>query len=187
MDITVLTASMPERAVMLVECLASVYAQTLKPAAHVVEVDWRIAGFVNTINHMAGLVDTEWLMVLPDDDLIDPNHLATLAPHAENAEVVYSWCRVTGRPDFDPNAEFDADRLAYQNFIPGGACLIRTEAWHRAGGYRHGERNGAEDWGLWLRMLQQDARFVCVAEVTWTYRFGDWGNLSLGTLPAHRK
>ena len=180
MDLTVFTPSLPSRREMLLGAMASVAAQTFPPAGgHHVEVDHARAGVVAVANRLAEQVDTEWLMLLDDDDLLDPNHCATLAT-VEDADIVYTWTRVTGRPGFDPNATFDADALRAANYIPGGCAAIRTSLWRELGGYRPG--HDPEDWDFWLRALDVGARFVCIPKITWTYRFGPWGNLSIGTL-----
>lgn len=180
MNITIVTPSIPKRAAMLGECVQSVAAQTDKPRRHIIEVDWSREGFVNLTNQLITQVESEWLMVLPDDDLIDPNHLEAIsAVDDDGADIIYSWCRVVGRDDWSCNAEFNAERLRWGNYIPGGAAAMRTKTFREFGGYRH---EASEDWGLWLRALGGGARFKCVPEVTWTYRFHDGGNLSLDTL-----
>ena len=98
-DLTVLVPSIPERAEMRGEAIRSAITQ----CRHLVSaVDDSYRGFVPTVNRLATRVMTEWLMILCDDDLLDPEHVATLAPHFDSADVVYSWCRVEGR-DWSPN------------------------------------------------------------------------------------
>jgi GT2 family glycosyltransferase len=153
---------------MLAECVRSVSTQSLLPSAHLVHVDHARVGEADGINRLARASSAAWFAVLADDDLVDATHLETLASRIDDADIVYTWCRVTGR-NWNPNALFDAERLRRQNYIPATA-LIRASLWHRLGGYRncHGE-----DWDFWLRALDAGARFVCIPEVTWTYRFHD--------------
>jgi hypothetical protein len=186
-DVTILTASMPERSAMLAEAIESVHAQRVQPAEHLIAVDWSVNGFVDTINRLASIVETYWLMVLPDDDLIDVDHLETLTTNLRDEDVVYSWCRSEGRDGWVPNTEFDAQLLRGGNFIPGGACLIRTKLWQKLDGYRKTQSwDSAEDWDFWIRALDLRAKFKCVPRVTWTYRFHG-RNLSCGELPARCK
>lgn len=186
-DVTLLTASMPERHRMLGELCASVAAQDVAPRAHLIAVDYPEEGFVATINRLARQVTTSWLMVLPDDDLLDRWHLSTIVAAAGWYDVAYTWCRSEGRDGWTPNSAFDAETLRRTNFIPGGAALIRTDLWKRLGGYRKTpDWDGAEDWDFWIRALDAGAEFVCEPTVTWTYRFHGQ-NLSLGQLPYHRK
>lgn len=182
-DVTILTASMPERSGMLGELCASVAAQTVAPRAHLIAVDHPRDGFVATVNRLASQVTTTWLMVMCDDDLLDPHHLATITAAAGWFDVAYTWCRSTGRDGWTPNAEFDAATLRHRNFIPGGAALVRTSLWQELGGYRKTtDWDCAEDWDFWQRALEVGAEFVCEPKVTWTYRFHGQ-NLSLGQLP----
>ena len=182
-DVTILTASMPERVAMLCELIQSVHAQRTQPAAHLIAADWPVRGFVDTINELAGLVRSEYLMVMPDDDLMDPDHLETLFAQTPREDVVYSWCRTEGRGGWTPNSEWDANQMRVANFIPGGACLIRTKLWRQLGGYHKTIAwDCAEDWDFWMRALDLNATFRCVPRVTWTYRFHG-RNLSLGQLP----
>ncbi len=51
--IVVVTPSLPERADLRAECMASIAAQTLAPVAHVVMVDYERAGPAAMLNRMA--------------------------------------------------------------------------------------------------------------------------------------
>jgi hypothetical protein len=104
-----------------------------------------------------------------------PRHLELLAGETE-ADIVYSYCDVIGRGNWNPSAPFDAERLRVENYIPA-TSLIRTELCAELG-WRTDAAYGFEDWDFWIRALDVDARFVCVPFVTWQYRFhGD--NLSV--------
>lgn len=183
MKIAVVTVALPERAAMLAENIASVSAQTLAPHAHLIGIDHARVGAVANLNRLARLaVDSgcDWVAQLADDDLADPCHLATLAAHTDGADIVYPWCRVTGRP-WNPNQHFDAAALRQGNYIPA-TTLIRSDLIVQLGYWRSEAAHGFEDWDFWLRALDVGARFVCVPTVTWTYRF--WGgNFSWPTAP----
>lgn len=182
MKIAVITPAITERFDMLRESMDSVRAQTLPPFLHLVGVDYERAGLSEMLNRLAGgaiASGAEWVLQLDDDDLLDPHHLATLASRAHDADIVYTYCRVTGR-DWDPNSPFDADRLLEENYIPSNA-MIRASLLAELDGWK-GQR-GHEDWDLWLRALHSGARFASIPEVTWTYRFhGD--NMSLVRIDA---
>jgi hypothetical protein len=104
------------------------------------------------------------------------NHIETIADNLQGADIVYSWCRVTGdRIAYNQyQVPFDADELARQNYIPNVAA-IRTELWDSLGGQRSVPE---EDWDFWRRAVAAGAHFVCVPKVTWTYRMGDWPHRS---------
>ena len=179
MRVVVMTPSLPERAEFRAECVESVKAQTLAPVAHVVMLDYERVGPAVMLNRMLPAciaAEADWIAQLADDDLIDSHHLETLVAHSAEADILYSYCRVTGR-GFNPNSPFDADRLRRENYIPA-TTLIRASLCEELG-WRADSAYGFEDWDFWLRALDAGARFVCVPEETWTYRFHG-SNLSTG-------
>lgn len=167
--VTVITPSVPRRARMLAEAIASVNAQTVPPYAHLIHVDYEMIGCWAVQNILLKAVTTPWFAILDDDDLFGPDHLETLLSHATGElAVVYSWCRVEGE-QWNPNQLFDEEALYRNNYIPATA-LIRTEVARAVGGWKQREDN-CEDWGMWLDILAAGGRFLCVPEITWTYRF----------------
>ena len=174
--IAVITPSLPTRAAMLAECTAAVSAQTQQPVAHLIGIDHARAGTSAIRNILVSAASrayfAAYVALVDDDDLIHPNHLATLAAPAEHgADIVYSYCDVHGR-DWNPNAPFDAERLRHENYIPTtvlirGSLLERLSGWMSSAAVPH----GWEDWDLWKRALDLGATFACVPEITWTYRF----------------
>lgn len=172
MRIAVLTPAIPERGQMLAEAIASVAAQTRAPDLHLVLVDHERNGCAVAHNRMlaaALAAGCDYVALLADDDVLYPNHLEVLAAAADGAEVVYSWCDVEGR-DWNPNADFDPDRLTRESYIPGTA-LLHAKTVATLGGWRADAAFGWEDWDLYKRLLAAGKRFVCVPEVTWKYRF----------------
>ena len=170
--ILVITPSLPEREAFRSECVASVVAQTLHPVMHVVGVDYERVGVATMLNRLASIAKPagrDWIAQLADDDLMYPHHLETLASRIDDADIIYSWCKVTGRGYWNPNSHFDADRLRRENYIPA-TTLIRTTLIEALGGWREGV-HGFEDWDFWLRALDAGARFACIPTVTWCYRF----------------
>jgi GT2 family glycosyltransferase len=180
-SIAVLTPSLPERGDMLAEAMESVRGQTTKPSLHAIGIDHDRAGIGPVLNQLAAGVDSEWLARLDDDDLLKPDHLEVLAS-AEDGDVIYSWCDVAprardgssppvpsvlGPSGWTPNQRFDAAKLKERNYIPA-TTLIRRSLWSDLGGW---SPQFAEDWDFWLRALDAGARFVCIPEITWTYRY----------------
>lgn len=180
MEITVITPTMPHRADMLAECVASVEAQTLPAVAHLIGVDPG-DGQVPTQNRLWPQVETEWIQVLADDDLLYPDHLHRLAgrtqlaatePPFHEPDIVYSYCAVEGRPGWNPNVPFEESRLQ----IPATA-LIRRSLVEELGGWQLPGDGNFEDHDFWHRATEAGATFACLQAITWTYRFhGD--NLS---------
>lgn len=164
--VTVFTPTITGREHFLVECRASVAAQTLSPLEHLVELDEFRSGPGFISNRVVSKASGKWLVPLGDDDLLDPDFLSMLWPHTANADVVYCWCRVDGSP-WCPNRLYRKGTLRDGNYIPATA-LIRKSLWEKLGGYN--VKHKYEDWDFWLRAENEGARFVCVPEVLWTYR-----------------
>lgn len=177
-DLTVVTATIPDRAIMLAELAAALDAQTVRPE-WMVEVDEIGNGPVPQLNRMAESADTEWLFRLDDDDLVDPHHFETIGKYlCDDYDLVYTWPRI------DPsNDDFSVDGLQLvrplasleeRNFI-ASAVAVRRSLWLELGGLRDVPE---EDADFLVRAYKAGARFRCVPTVTWTYRLGDWPHRS---------
>lgn len=179
--ISVITAALPSRLALLHSCISSVTNQTYEPVEHLVGVDHQRAGTGSVKSRLVLAAQGDWIATLDDDDVLLPNHLATLASYATDADIVYSYCRVEGRDGWNPNRPFDAEALRVGNFIPATA-LIRRSLLVQVGGWRDSADcpHGWEDWDLWLRCLDAGARFVCAPSVTWVYRFHGRNKTFLG-------
>jgi GT2 family glycosyltransferase len=158
--VSVLTPSLPERRLLLDECKDSVAAQTV-PVAHLVHVDEDREGPAKARNLLALRADTEWLLPVDDDDLLDPDCVRVLLDSSDG-DVVYPWCRVEGNPGWTPNRLFRPDTLLRHNFIPVTA-LVRRDLWLEVGGMDE-ELRQFEDFDFWRKCLAAGARFVCVPE-----------------------
>lgn len=174
-DVTAVVCTIPPRAEQLGEALASVAAQTVQPAAIVIEFDWRRTGAAAAKNRALARVTTEYAATLDDDDVWYPHHLETLVEAAAEtgADVVYPWPVMVGAAPLRPDrfgAPFDAVELRRGNYIPTTA-LIRTELARDVGGFQCPPGTPFDDWGLWLAMLDAGARFHHVPQQTWECRF----------------
>jgi glycosyltransferase involved in cell wall biosynthesis len=189
-EVWVCTPTLPERTKLLRECQASVVAQTSPVTHHLVFVDRHREGPGTIRNRLAHEVpDGAWITFLDDDDLWKPHHVATLMPHlcSTDWDVVYTLADISGRPGWDPQQEtFDPDRLRRANFIPLCGVAIRAEFFKLIGGFPT-EGWLYEDWGMLLGLLDAEARFLCVPERTWTYRFGRWDSRQKEVLDGRRK
>jgi hypothetical protein len=194
-DITVCIATIPPRGKLLRRALASVATQTLQPATIVVEYDHEHAGAAATKNRAAARATTPWLAFLDDDDQFLPHHLWTLResvqgavvwnyPESWIADVVYSIPECPQLPGGrDPNGRygvpFDPDELRRRSYIQT-TSLIRRDAFLGVGGFQLPDRTMPDDtpcpyddWGLWLALLDEEARFLHVPEVTFVWNH--WG------------
>ncbi|HKI95464.1 MAG TPA: hypothetical protein VJ992_09255 [Gemmatimonadales bacterium] len=176
--VTVITATMAERGALLAEASASVAAQTVPPSEHLIAVDYMRRGGARVYNLLAAGVNTPWTAILPDDDVLYPNHIETLSAASEGADVVYSYCDVTGDDPWEAyNQPFSAERLRQTSCV-AHVAMVRTdlivalEGWDEVHGY---------DYHFWLKALDAGARFVSVPVRTWRYRLEtDWRHESRG-------
>ena len=185
-QVAVVTPAIPGRLHMLAECLASVRAQTLPVAEHLVAIDYAGVGVVENFNRAAAAARADWIVPLADDDVLEPEFVERLVEASKGADVVYSFCRVESRePELARqfvdglgiNREpFDPVALRERNYVPATA-LIHRELWNDLGGYRE---TGLEDWDFWVRALDAGAVFRLVPDPLWVYRWGHGeGNASL--------
>lgn len=187
--ITVVICTIEERADLLQRALRSVQAQTLLPGQIVVSYDAERLGHAHNRNVAMQSVSTEWVAFLDDDDAFLPNHLEHTMDVATvtGADVVYPWHAVIGPngerlPDFIGyhGKEFDPHVLRMHNYIPI-TVLAKTEEVRRAGFPVSGPGLPfwkTEDWGCWLRMLDNGCTFVHTPDVTWEYH--QWGGNQWG-------
>jgi hypothetical protein len=168
--VTVITPSLPERDELRFQLMEDLLDQG-------VSYTWRVCvdvlglGPAAIRNVLAMQAATEWLAFVDDDDRLDRTHLRTLLKHRHFADVVYTFGRVEGR-DWQIPHDCHLEQMEAFNTIPVTA-LVRRSAFLAAGGFPVAARD--EDWHLWRTMKMQGARFVCVHETTWTYRFHDVG------------
>lgn len=175
MSVTVVIPTIPGREAELKRALASVEAQTRRPDAVLVGVDFERHGAAATRNNLLQQVATEWVAFLDDDDELYPTHLKLCLRRGamSGVDVVYPGYDTIGE---DPvncfRMPFSPDLLRIHNFIPVTA-VARTEKVRAVGGFvEHPDENGdpCEDWGLWLRLLDAGAKFSHLPVKTWLWR-----------------
>jgi glycosyltransferase involved in cell wall biosynthesis len=175
----VITPSLPGREHLLEQASSSVFAQTV-PCVQKTFLDVGRDGPQRLRNLLVGGTDTEWILPLDDDDTLDPECVETLLANSEGADIVYSFCRMDGRDDWCPNRLFNSRTLMRRNFIPVTA-LIRKDLWDLLGGQR---KVPMEDHDFYKRAWLHGARFKCVPEVLWSYRFHEGQNTFQGVRAA---
>lgn len=163
---------------MLIEALASVNAQSRPVDAIHVAVDSSHDGAAATRTRALEGVTAEWTAFLDSDDRWYPHHVEALLEAAQdtNADVVYPWFDLPFGTDPFPQyegREFDAETIrSRQNYIPI-TVLARTSLLHHVGGFSHrgDPGNPCEDWGMWLKCLNEGAKFVHLNQRTWEWRW----------------
>ena len=165
-----ITPTLPERSELLRECKSSVQVQTVS-VRHLVGEDTDREGPSVVRNRLVGSSETDWILPLDDDDTLDPDYVEVIQPHlTDDVDVVYSWCRVEGLPDWTPNRLFNDALLLKGNFIPVTAC-VRKSLWEEVGGWPEppDRAQPGEDWEFWKLCLGAGAVFKLVPEVLWVY------------------
>ncbi|HEV8238787.1 MAG TPA: PIG-L family deacetylase [Thermoanaerobaculia bacterium] len=208
-----------ERPALLAEALASIAASTYRRVEVVLVVDGGGAavvpdGFPFPVRRVdlvprrgrAGAANAgveaatgALLGFLDDDDLLEPEHLATLvgalgaagvrAAYSDAAVVIYElagdgggWREVERRLPY--SRDFDADVLLLDNYLPLHTMLAEREMWRAAGAFDP-ELPFFEDWDLLIRMAAL-APFHHLPQVTCEYRHFRGGGHVLGERPRER-
>ncbi len=140
----------------------------------------------------------EWVAFLDDDDLAEPEHLATLAglSAAAGTPVVYTDAAV-GVYELDPQSgwrevarrlpysrDFDPELLLFDNYIPFNTLLIERRLFEEIGPFDTG-LEFFEDWDMLIR-LAAAAPFHHYPQVTAEYRHFRGGDHILGERPTER-
>lgn len=173
-DITAITATIPERAGLLHELRQSIATQTMRPP-WLVRTDSARRGPAQVLNELVAETDTGWVFRCDDDDLFDPDHFAVISEHlTADYDIVYTWprCVPAGHLGDERALQrvYPLKTLMDANWITSAAA-VRVSLWEQLGGLRD-TRN--EDHDFWKRAYLAGARFRCIPKVTWTYRLGDW-------------
>lgn len=163
MSVAVLITSIPERAHLLKECMASVRSQTLPPDEVHVNVDDDHLGCAVSANKLVKLAKSEWIVPFADDDLLLPGCLETLMPVARRNPdaVVYAPPLVWGQPQ----EWFTQAPPCIPSF-----CVMPRAMWWELGGYDEG-CSREEDRKMWIRAMAAGVEFIRVDHTpTWVYR-----------------
>ncbi len=108
-----------------------------------------------------------YILLLDDDDLIDPTYIekAVAILDRKEADVVYCLAdrfgAVTCPWDLPP---FSPVTMLVDNVVFISALFPR-KLWQQAGGFDERMTKGLEDYDFWLTLLEHDARFFRIPEV----------------------
>jgi hypothetical protein len=178
--VSVIIPTVAPRKNMLQRALDSVNAQTLQPAAVIIQEDADREGAAATRQRAQAQVTTEYTCPLDDDDELLPQHIEHLFAEAQRtqADLVFPWYQVRDGADPMPEA-FGRDWDTYLNeFGPYQfpvTFLARTEAIRAAGGWvSHPDAGNAvgfsgEDWRLTLSLIDLGVKIVHLPEITWIW------------------
>lgn len=168
---TVCVVSLPERAHLLSEALASVHAQTVQPDGILVGIDPRVVGEAENMNRLIRAASTEHVAFLHDDDLFHPTHLETGLRH--DADFIVSNFDLIGRPasTIEPHHCDYAD-LERTNWFWPGCVIVRRDHFLARGGFTEAPHGEWVDWTTWKNHYRAGATFACTHQSTAVYRFG---------------
>ncbi len=117
----------------------------------------------------------QWLVFLDDDDLFDPDHVASLVGVVQahpGAMVAYSGVRVVntgGTVCGGFNFSYDRRRLMASNFLPMHAVLFSRSLVTEQGVRFDESFDVYEDWDFWMQLSRHTA-FIHLDRVTATYQ-----------------
>ena len=108
-----------------------------------------------------------YILLLDDDDLIDPTYIEKAAQILDRKEADIVYCQadrfgeVTCPWDLPP---FSPVAMLVDNVVFITA-LFPKELWRIAGGFDESMKKGLEDYDFWLTQLEHDAQFYRIPEV----------------------
>ena len=112
-------------------------------------------GISSARNYGMRMAQTEYVMPLDCDDLIEPTYLEYCWWMMEkNPEAAWAYTDCVGFQDqeYTWKEPFDPIRLKKENHLTAVA-LIRKKIWQEVGEYEEASKHYNEDWYLWLKMV----------------------------------
>ncbi len=176
---------------MLPEALASVFAQTEQDFQIVVQHCKK--NWATKANEMCSIAKGEFIVLLCDDDLLDPEYLDACLKVAGNADMIYTdrYCfnegqrpedgirvRQLGEHFTEANAgprcyfttQFPPDIFQFGSTLPM-TCMIRRSFWEKMGGYD--PKMPHADTEFWARAAMEEdpkCRFAYIPRPLFWYR-----------------
>jgi glycosyltransferase involved in cell wall biosynthesis len=175
-DLTIITATIKGREELFERAVASVRNQSLMPHAHLHMLDSERRGGAITKNRLIDFADTEWLMILDDDDVLLPNHVEALYSRRDDADIIYSYANGDNRY----NRPFSVEGLLADSIVSHTA-LFRRSMFHSLGRF---EEKLGYDHMLWKKAHGHGYAFLSIPDITWHYDLAlGRPHESLGGLP----
>jgi glycosyltransferase involved in cell wall biosynthesis len=175
-DLTIITATIKGREELFERAVASVRNQSLMPHAHLHMLDSERRGGAITKNRLIDFADTEWLMILDDDDVLLPNHVEALYSRRDDADIIYSYANGDNRY----NRPFSVEGLLADSIVSHTA-LFRRSMFHNLGRF---EEKLGYDYMLWKKAHEHGYAFLSIPDITWHYDLAlERPHESLGGLP----
>lgn len=151
--------------------MESVRYQTVPVQAHIVIADCGLLGSERKYNQAFRSVTTSWISILDDDNWWFHEHVETIAPYFDKADVIYTKDAGLTRPCMDLSAHPPqelAQLFESTNYLDQ-SCAIRSEIFERVGGFQTETHGRAMDQDLWMRIAAAGGRFLAIPKETWFY------------------
>ena len=144
-------------------------------------------GWVGNCNWLLSRVETQFLCIIPHDDILDPSYLARLLVAAEahpEAAVAYTDIQTFGVIDDEILAQPSIRGASAQRVIVylmehynavAFRGLVRSEALEKAGLLQNNPFHDFAEDTVWLMKLVRQGEFVRVAEPLYSKRYRDGG------------
>lgn len=151
------------RPAFLAEAVASVRSQTVPRSTYQILVNESEDWYTNKINDLARIARGKFLLILPDDDCLEPTYLEKCLPLAQlGADIVYTDIQFFGdlttirrMPSFGLNTFRHAT-------CPWMTALVRKSLWEEIGGHAPGVIY--QDTVFWIECAKRGAEAAHVRE-----------------------
>lgn len=162
---------MPGRTELLAQNMESVRDQTVRVDSHLIIADDGSLGPIEKYNRAFRSVTTSWISILDDDNWWFHDHVETIQPFFDQADVIYTKDAGHTRPCQDLSARSQAEivDLFGRTNVLDQSCAIRSEMFQRVGGFSTDHAPREMDQDLWYRIAQAGGRFHAIQKETWFY------------------
>jgi hypothetical protein len=167
-DLTIITPSLiGERYEYLKELLESVNNQIEKPEYHIIRGMYNNELPYMAFNKALDMVETEWMMIMSDDDIFFPEHIKVCAKYMQDYDIIGSGFEMFG--DRDKIKWLESKWTAQSH--PNGHIIInplmRTEIWRKIGQF---DKNLDSDKTFYWNAWRCGYKFAWTNQITWKYR-----------------
>lgn len=159
---------------LLVETMESLYNQTFKDFEvlinHNNEHDANATESLmnRKLNDLAKIARGEYLLVLCDDDKLEPNYLEEVLRVADGYDIVFTDLKYFG----NLNTIMQANPFTMETFIhttsPWITSLVRKDVWEELGGWSLYQDYG--DWDFWFRCYKAGKKAYHLQKPLFLYR-----------------
>ncbi|HIA50906.1 MAG TPA: glycosyltransferase [Candidatus Melainabacteria bacterium] len=120
----------------------------------------------------------EYFLPLDSDDVLAPTYIEkTVKAMAETgASAVYTHVKYFGKQELIYIPSIDLVDI-FTGHFPCNTLLLKRESFDIAGGYKN--LNVVEDTEFWISLIESGAKFTCIPEPLYHYRFHDRSTMHL--------